>query len=90
MEYSFGFCFDHLKSLDFKASFHEAFRALDEFTAIGVQFPPFYAVSYIVSPENFIFLTMAQLMELIPDSFTRKTQPALACLIRLRMVLFAF
>lgn len=44
MEYSFGFCFDHLKSPDFKSSFHEAFRALDEFTAIGVQFPPFYAV----------------------------------------------
>ena len=39
MEYSFGFCYDNLKSEDFMETFHDAFLALSEFGGLGCQFP---------------------------------------------------
>jgi hypothetical protein len=39
MEYAFGFCYDNLKSDDFKESFHEPFLALTEFGGLSCQFP---------------------------------------------------
>jgi cytochrome P450 len=44
-EYSFGFCYNHLESPDFKVSFHEPFIATTGMGHFAVQFPWLHPVS---------------------------------------------
>lgn len=54
MEYCFGFCYDHLKSPEFKENFHLAFVAVGASGHLAVQWPMLYPVRHPFSTHRWM------------------------------------